>query len=155
MALNPDFRDLFFEFNAAEARYLVVGAQAVIFHTVPRYTKDLDVWIDPAPENARRAYAGLARFGAPLEGVSPEDLALPGTVLQIGVEPNRIDVLNRIGDLEFESAWSRGVPSTYAGVPIAILGLDDLIAVKRAAGRPQDLLDATWLEKARERLRRP
>lgn len=151
MALNPDFRDLFSEFNTAEVRYLVVGAQAVIFYTVPRYTRDLDVWIDPSPENTRRAFEGLARFGAPLGNVRPEDLAVPGTVLQLGVEPNRIDVLNRIGSLVFEDAWSRREASTYAGIPIGVLGLDDLIAAKREAGRPQDLLDASWLEKARGR----
>ena len=150
MAVNPDFRDLFSVFNAAEVRYLVVGAQAVIFYTVPRYTKNLDVWIEPSAGNARKAFEALARFGAPLEGVAPEDLAVPGTVLQLGVEPNRIDVLNRIEALDFESAWPRRERSTYAGVEISLVGLDDLIAAKRAAGRPQDLLDAEWLDRAKK-----
>ena len=68
--LNPDFRDLLSAFFAAEVRFLVVGAHAVSFHAVPRYTKDIDLWIEPTPENARRTWTALAQFGAPLEGVT-------------------------------------------------------------------------------------
>ncbi len=148
--MNPDFRDLFSELNAAEARYLIVGAHAVTFHSVPRYTKDIDVWIEPTRENAGRAFSALSRFGAPVENVTVDDLCSPGVIFQIGVEPNRIDVLTSIGGLEFGEVWSRRVASTYGGVPISVLGLDDLIVSKKAAGRPQDLLDVEWLEKSRK-----
>lgn len=151
MPVNPDFRDLFFELNAAEARFLIVGAHAVTFHSVPRYTKDIDIWIEPTRDNAGRTFSALARFGAPVERVSVEDLCSPGVVFQIGVEPNRIDVLTSIESLEFGEAWGRKVPSAYGGVPINVLGLDDLIASKKAAGRPQDLLDIDWLEKSRRK----
>lgn len=149
--MNPDFRDLFFELSAAEVRFLVVGAHAVTFHSVPRYTKDIDIWVEPTRENAARAFSALSKFGAPVESVSVEDLCSPGVIFQIGVEPNRIDVLTSIAGLEFGEAWGRRVASTYGGVPISVLGLDDLIASKKAAGRPQDLLDVDWLEKARRR----
>jgi len=148
--LNPDFRDLLSAFSAAEVRFLVVGGHAVSFHAVPRYTKDIDLWIEPSPENARRTWDALACFGAPLEGVSVEDLQTPGTVVQIGVEPNRIDLLTRVAGLDFPTAWSRRVPSTYDSVPVAFPCLDDLLLSKRACGRPQDLLDAQWLEKSRK-----
>lgn len=148
--MNPDFRDLFSELNAAEARYLIVGAHAVTFHSVPRYTKDIDIWIERTRENASRAFSALSRFGAPVENVTVDDLCSPGVILQIGVEPNRIDVLTSIAGLEFGEAWRRRVPSTYGGVPISVLGLDDLITSKRAVGRPQDLLDVEWLEKSRK-----
>ena len=84
-----------------------------------------------------------------MERVSVDDLCSPGVIFQIGVEPNRIDVLTSIAGLEFEEAWGRKVPSAYGGVPISVLGLDDLVVSKKAAGRPQDLLDIDWLEKSR------
>lgn len=151
MGINRDFRDLFSELRAAEARFLVIGAHAVMFHAVPRYTKDLDVWTEPTPANARRVHAALARFGAPMESLTPEDLATPETIFQIGVEPNRIDVVTAVEGLSFADAWKARVASTYGEVPISILGLDDLLRNKRAVARPQDLLDVEWLERVKDR----
>lgn len=150
MGINPDFRDLLSEFNALEVRYLVVGAHAVIFYATPRYTKDLDVWVEPTPENAARAYAALARFGVPLGDLTIDDLSSPGTIFQIGVEPNRVDVLTLIEGVDFAEAWQRRTSSTYGDVPVGILGLNDLIVAKRTAGRPQDLLDLGHLERSRQ-----
>jgi len=128
MPVNRDFRDLFSAFSAADVRFLVVGAHAVIFYSVPRYTKDLDLWIEPTPENAAKAWRALAAFGAPLQGVSVEDLCAPGTILQIGVEPNRIDILTEVEGLSFEEAWNGRQMSSYGSVPIGLLNLDDLIS---------------------------
>ena len=150
MAVNPDFRDLFAELSALEARFIVVGAHAVIYYTTPRYTKDLDLWVDPSPENARRVYAALARFGAPLHDLAVEDLSTPGTIFQIGLEPNRIDILTQVEGLSFESAWKNRVASTYGELPIAILGREDLLINKRSVARGQDLLDVERLEQSRE-----
>ena len=72
MGINPDFRDLFSELNAADARFLVVGAHAVIYYAVPRYTKDIDIWIESSPENARRVWDALVRFGAPVDSLQPD-----------------------------------------------------------------------------------
>lgn len=149
MPVNPDFRDLFSELSVVEARYLVVGAHAVIFHATPRYTKDLDVWIEPTEDNAQRVYTALTRFGAPMETLAVEDLATSGTIFQIGIEPNRIDVITEVEGLTFVDAWQRRVLSTYGDVPIALLGLDDLLVNKRAVGRQQDLLDVESLELVR------
>ncbi|HEX9731147.1 MAG TPA: hypothetical protein VGG06_04075 [Thermoanaerobaculia bacterium] len=152
MPVNPDFRDLFSELSAVEARYLVVGAHAVIYHATPRYTKDLDIWIEPTPDNAQRVYTALTRFGAPMETLEVEDLATSGTIFQIGVEPNRIDVITELKGLSFAGAWQRRIHSTYGDVPVALLGLDDLLVNKRSVGRPQDLLDVGALERARNSL---
>jgi len=151
MPINPDFRDLFFEFNAAEARYLIVGAHAVMHYSVPRYTRDLDVWVDPARDNAERVFQALARFDAPLAGVSCEDFATPGTIVQIGVAPNRIDVLTDVEGVRFDAAWERRTSFLYGDTPVGLLHIDDLIASKLAAGRAQDLLDVEWLRKAKVR----
>jgi len=148
MGANRDFKDLFAAFADAEVRFLVVGAYAVMHHTEPRYTKDLDVWVEPTGENARRVMLALASFGAPLQGVVAEDFTDPTVILQVGIEPNRFDVLTAIAGLEFPVAWERADRVTYDGVSIRILSLADVIAAKRAAGRPQDRLDLKRLERA-------
>jgi hypothetical protein len=145
---NPDFRDLFSELNAAEARYLVVGAYAVTFHARPRFTKDLDLWIDRAPENAARVWKALAAFGAPLAEVRPADFTRPATVFQIGIVPNRIDLLTTIEGVEFPLAWERRVRSEYGDQVVWILSRSDLITNKRTLARPQDLEDVRDLERA-------
>ncbi len=146
---NRDFKELLLAFTDAEVRFLIIGAYAVMFYTVPRYTKDIDLWIDPSPDNAGRAYRALAKFGAPLQDLSVDDLSTAGTIFQIGVEPNRIDILTAPLGLDFDSAWASRVTSTYDGVPTNLLALEDLKKSKRASGRPQDLLDLDLLERAK------
>jgi len=147
MAINPDFKDLFNTFNDCHVEYLVIGAHAVMFHTRPRFTKDLDVWVNPTMVNAKKVWAALKQFGAPLKGVGAGDFTDRQMVYQVGVDPNRIDVMMGTPGLEFEEAWANRVESTYGGVRIAIIGRGELIRTKRATGRPQDVLDATELEK--------
>ena len=149
MAINRDFRDLLSALSTADVRFLVIGAHAVIYYTIPRYTKDLDIWIEPTAENAAKTYRVLAEFGAPLSDIRVEDLYTPGVILQIGVEPNRIDILTEVEGLSFEEAWSRRQGSTYGDTSMGLLSLEDLITSKRAAGRPQDQVDLEWLEKAK------
>lgn len=150
MSANQDFADLFSELNGAEVRYLVVGAYAVVFHAEPRYTKDIDIWVEPTPENSVRVFNALASFGAPLDGVTADVFQDTAMIYQIGIEPNRIDILMGIEGLEFAAAWARAVSSRYEDHEIRILSVDDLIVAKRAAGRPQDLLDVERLERGRK-----
>lgn len=141
MAANPDFKDLFSIFNEEKVEYLVAGAHAVIYFSEPRYTKDLDIWVNPTVENAIRVHAALARFGAPLKGISIDDFCDREMIYQVGIEPNRIDILMGIIGVEFNSAWVERVESTYDGIPIHIMGKESLRKAKKASGRPQDLLD--------------
>jgi hypothetical protein len=145
--LNRDFSDLFAAFDEAGVEYLVVGAHAVAFHAEPRFTKDLDVWVNPSPANAARVLAALRQFGAPLAGVSEADFAAPGVTLQLGVAPNRIDIATAVDGVAFAEAWPNRIASRYGDEAIWIIGRDDLVANKRAAGRAQDLLDLQTLEK--------
>jgi hypothetical protein len=146
MATNRDFRDLFSALNAAEVRYLVVGGYAITFHARPRFTKDLDIWVDPDPANAERTFRALAAFGAPMRDLKQRDFSDPELVLQIGMPPNRIDVLMGIQGVAFPDAWERRVVANYADCPVAYLSKADLIRNKRAVGRPQDLEDVRELE---------
>ena len=93
MAINRDFSDLYAALNAAGARYLLVGGHAVAFHARPRFTKDLDVWVEPTAANAALVFDALEKFGAPLGALRVEDLATAGIIFQIGIPPNRIDIL--------------------------------------------------------------
>src|SRR5439155_13804437 len=104
MAVNPDFRDLFAALNDAGARYLLVGGYAVAFHSQPRFTKDLDIWVEASVENASRVFAALKAFGAPLENLILTDLVQSELIFQIGVPPNRIDVLTSIDGVTFAEA---------------------------------------------------
>lgn len=146
MAINLDFRDLFAALNGAGARYLLVGGYALAVHAVPRFTKDLDVWIDATPENAPLVIRALHAFGAATESLTEADLARPGVVFQIGLAPNRIDIITDIDGVRFADAWSEQVLTMYGDQSISVIGRAHLIANKRAAGRRQDLLDAELLE---------
>ena len=146
MPTNPDFKDLFATFNEESVEYLVVGAHAVAFYAEPRYTKDLDVWVKPSAENAGRVFEALKRFGAPLSDVTVADFTDPSLVFQMGVAPNRIDIMMGIAGLDFDSAWPNKRASTYGGIPIHVIGKDDLIGAKKASARPQDLLDLERLK---------
>lgn len=148
MATNPDFKDLFAAFNDAVVEYVVVGAHAVMVYTEPRYTKDLDIWVRPTSENAERLLTALRSFGAPTSDLSASDFASEGTIFQIGVPPNRIDVITTVDGLVFEEAYPRARRITYGGVPIQILSPEDLLQNKRSVGRPQDLIDVERLERA-------
>ncbi len=153
MDLNSDFSELFSTFNAVDARYLVVGGWAFTFHARPRYTKDLDLWVDATPDNGERVYRALAQFGAPLSGTSVDDFSQPGCFFIMGAAPTRIDILTVVDGLVFAEAWERRVPTYYGDVPICVLGRDDLIRNKRMVGRPQDVADVLELERVQRRTR--
>ena len=148
--MNDDFRDLLVTLHRAGARFLVVGAHAMAVHGVPRSTGDLDVWIESTEENADRAWGALCEFGAPVAalGVTREDLLRPGTVIQLGLPPRRIDLLTRITGVDFETAWRGRVEQVLDDCAIAYLGRAELIVNKRATGRAQDLVDVMVLEGA-------
>jgi hypothetical protein len=144
--MNPDFRDLLAAFNARGVEYLVVGAHALAAHGLVRATKDLEVWVRPETENARRVLVALAAFGAPLQDLTQDDLSHPGLIFQIGIEPIRIDVITAIDGVTFDEAWPDRVELDFADQRVSVLSQRHLIQNKRAAGRSQDLVDVKWLE---------
>jgi hypothetical protein len=145
--MNRDFAEMLNALSAAGVEYLIVGAHAVALHGHLRATKDLDIWIRPTRENAAKVWSALASFGAPLREVTQEDLATPGTIYQLGIEPNRIDFINDIPAVDFQAAWANRISATIDGVEYPVISRADLIRNKRATGRPHDLEDADALER--------
>ena len=126
-----------------------------MFYTEPRYTKDIDIWVKPDVDNAKKVYKALCEFGAPLKNISYEDFIKKDMVYQMGVEPVRIDIIMGLGDIDFDSAWRMRARVNYEGVVVNIIGLDDLKKSKNVAKRPQDLLDLVKLNKNKKIAKRP
>ena len=144
--MHPDFKELLSEFKAKRAEYLVVGAHALAAHGHVRATKDMDVWVRPSPENARRAIDALVAFGAPIHGMTADDLSAPNFVLQIGVPPVRIAIITSITAVEFDEAWPARLQTVFDGEPVGVLSRQHLIQNKSATGRPQDLANVHFLK---------
>ena len=144
--MNRDFAEMLAALSEARAEFMVIGAHAVAVYGRPRATGDLDIWIRPTRENAERVWEALTTFGAPLHQISIDDLTSDDIVFQIGVAPNRIDILTTIGGVRFDEAWPRRTAVELWNLTVPVIGRDDLIRSKRAAGRPQDLADIADLE---------
>jgi hypothetical protein len=144
--MNPDFIDLLRTFSAADVRFLIVGAYALALYGRPRATGDLDVWIEPTPDNAVRVISALSAFGAPVGDVSAADFSRPGVVFQIGVPPGRIDILTELTGLTFSEAWPNRVRHSFGGVQVDFIGREEFLRNKRATGRPKDLGDIEGIE---------
>jgi hypothetical protein len=146
-----DFNELLSIFNAHSVKYLVVGGYAVSFHAQPRATKVIDLLILPAADNAKAVYAALAKFGAPMEGLTPQDFTQRGKFFRMGREPVAVDILTEIDGVDFDRAWDRrveGVIDMASGLRAYFISGADLMAAKIAAGRPQDMADVDALRKA-------
>ncbi len=139
--MNSDFSDLLKLFKSCRVRYLIVGGHAVMKYTEPRYTKDLDVWIEPSAKNARAVFKALRQFGAPLARLTDSDFAKEGFFYQMGRPPARVDILMSIEGVRFADAWPKRVNTDFAGTPAYVISRQDLIANKRSLSRPQDLVD--------------
>ena len=145
--MNQDFRDLLAEFNVRQVEFLLVGAHALAAHGHVRATQDLDVWVNPAAENAKHVLEALRAFGAPLHDLTERDLATPGLIFQIGVEPIRIDVLTAIDGVQFDQAWAERMVSQYGDQPVGVLSREHLIKNKLTVARTQDLADVEALKR--------
>jgi len=146
--LNPDYSDMLSVLSAANVDFLVVGAFALAAHGNPRATGDIDIYVRPSEDNAQRLLEALKMFGAPMGGISVGDFLSKDLVLQIGVEPRRIDLLTGLEGIEnFDEAWSDRMVIKMQELQFPVLGRATLIRNKRALGRPQDVADVAWLEK--------
>jgi hypothetical protein len=149
----PDFEEFIALLNAHRVRYLIVGGYAVGFHARPRATKDIDVLVDRTAANAKRACTALRCFlGADAPNITEATLMDPRTLVVLGVAPVRIDVLTSIDGIgSFGAAWRRRARGMYGSTEANFLSIDDLMASKSAAGRPQDLADLDVLRRVTAR----
>lgn len=141
MNLGPDFKEFVECCERHDVRYLIVGGYAVGFHGHVRYTKDLDVWVEATPENASRILGALDDFGFGSVGLTLDDFLVPGSVIQLGYPPNRLDLITQPDGVAFVECWDARSTVVLDGVELNVIGLEDLIANKRASGRPRDLAD--------------
>lgn len=144
--LHDDWIEFLRLLNAHRVRFVIVGAHAVAAHGRPRLTADLDVLVEPTLANARRVSDAIAAFG--FGEIEPRELTCPDKVIYMGREPFRIDVLTSVDGVTFRRAWGGRLRASLGGVRVAFIGRADLIANKRAAGRPKDLMDIALLEEA-------
>ena len=146
--LNQDFRDMLLCLKEEGVEFIVVGAYALAAHGFPRATGDIDIWVRNSPDNAGKIMAALAKFGAPLANLTEQDFTTPDIVVQIGVQPCRIDITTGIDGIEFDEAWPNRVPITVDGLDIYVPSKGDLLKNKVASGRDKDQGDIAWLKKS-------
>jgi hypothetical protein len=145
---TADYVDMLRALVESGAEFLIVGAHAMAAHGVPRATVDLDIYVRASTDNAARVIAALRAFGAPLSAhdVGAEDFEREGTVYQLGLPPNRIDLLTRISGVEFDEAWASRITTVIGDLVVPVIGREPLLVNKRASGRDKDLVDVRLLE---------
>ena len=146
MKLTKDLREFIELLNSHHVEYLLVGGHAVAYHGHPRYTGDIDFLVRPSQENTRRLLIVLDEFGFGDLGITLEDLSTEGKVVQLGMPPNRIDLITAITGVSFDQAWAGRVAAHLDGLPVSVLGRNELLANKRSSGRTKDLADLEELE---------
>ena len=147
MKVEKDFEDLLKLFNKHKVRYCIVGAYAVAFYKRPRYTKDLDILVEPTPENAKRIVQALKAFGFGSLKLKEEDFIKKGNIIQLGYEPVRVDLLTSIKGGPFKKIWETKRTGTYGQSRVFFIGKQALMRNKRLTGRQQDLADIEVLSK--------
>lgn len=147
VTLKPDFKDLLRSFNKHQVTYLIVGGYAVMKYTEPFYTKDIGLWIEATPENAKKTFAALLEFGAPMADLTIHDLTQPHTVFQFGMVPARVDVMTTIDAVTFAEAWKDRVETHLDDIAIFMISLHDLMRNKEAVNRDADRIHLERLRK--------
>ncbi|HXS94414.1 MAG TPA: nucleotidyltransferase [Candidatus Limnocylindrales bacterium] len=150
MKINSDYSDLLRVFAERGVRYLIAGSYASMKYTEPIWSKDIDVWVEPVPENAAKVLDALRHFGAPIAGIEAEEFVNPTTIFQIGVEGVRIDIMTNILGLNFEEAWARRDTFLLNDATHPVLSIHDAIKAAEASGRAKDRSRVRALKKAAE-----
>lgn len=147
MELNQDFKEFIELLNVNEVKYLVVGGYAVGFHGHPRYTGDIDFWVATSRENAEKIIFVLRDFGMGILALQAEDFMKEDMIIQIGYEPNRIDILTSVTGISFEDCYSQKVRAKFDDITVDFIDIRNLKINKAASGRGKDLGDLENLPK--------
>ena len=153
MPLHKDLREFVELLNANEVDFLVVGAFALAFHGVSRYTADLDLFVRPTSPNGEKIMKSLLQFGFGGLEIQAVDFQTPNNIIQLGVNPNRIDLLTAIDGVAFEEAWATRAKGDLDGVPVQFIGLNALLRNKESTGRARDVGDVEELRKRLDKQR--
>jgi len=145
MKLQKDLREFLELLNSHKVEFVVVGGHAVAFHGYPRYTGDIDFFIRPELENARRIIKVMEAFGFDDISVKLEDFTSRDKIIQLGYPPNRIDLITSISGCDFNEVWDSRIESKLDGVPVSFIGKESLIKNKQASNRGKDLIDVEKL----------
>jgi hypothetical protein len=154
MKVEKDYEELLKLFNKHKVRYCIVGAYAVAFYARPRYTKDIDILIEPDIENGKRIMSALDEFGFGSLNLSEEDFSKKGKIIQLGYEPVQVDIITSIQGCNFKQAWKNRVLGTYGKEKVYFIGINELIKNKEISNRKQDQIDLDILLLARDRLKK-
>ncbi|OGX11158.1 MAG: hypothetical protein A2351_03145 [Omnitrophica bacterium RIFOXYB12_FULL_50_7] len=141
MEPQTDFKDLLALFNEHKVKYLIVGAYALAFHGVPRFTGDMDILVKPCSENAKKILRALNAFGFGSLGLAAADFEKSGQVIQLGVPPVRVDLITSLTGVSWEEAFSGKMPDHYGSVPVYYIGRKQFVVNKRKTRRKKDLAD--------------
>jgi hypothetical protein len=141
-----DFVELFRCLNAHNVEYLIVGGYAVAFHGYPRFTGDLDLFVNPDEKNADKVLQALEEFGFAELGLVSEDFRTPDRLVSLGYPPERVDIVSAIDGVTWNEAWAARFPGSFGGVEVFFIGRSELVRNKRASGRSQDRVDADALD---------
>ena len=147
MELDQDFKEFIALLNEHQVEYLIVGGYAVVAYGYHRFTGDLDVWINPSLDNAKKTLDVLKAFGFGKLKLTVEDLSSKDKIIQLGYEPIRIDILTSVEGLNFVDSYKRRTSRKADGIKIHLIGLDDLRKNKKLVGRDRDLEDYKHLKK--------
>lgn len=144
--MSQDFKEFVELLTLHNVKYLVAGGYAVGIYGYPRYTGDIDFWIDASAVNAEKMLRVFNDFGLGSFGLTVEDLCKAEQIVQVGYPPLRIDVLTSIDGVVFKDAWPNRKVVDVDGVTVNFIGLEDLKKNKLSAGRNKDLEDLRNLE---------
>ena len=145
MKVEKDFEELFRLFNKHKVRYCIIGSYAVAYYARPRYTKDIDIFIERSVDNSGRVVRALAELGFASTALSAADFRKKGNIIQLGYEPVRLDILTSLEGCSFAAARKHQETAKYGKEDVYFIGLADLIKLKKASNRPQDKADLVSL----------
>lgn len=148
MEVYQDLKEFIELLNENKVEYLIVGGYASSFHSRPRYTKDIDIWVNPTKANAKRVIKALNQFGFENIDISISDLTNKDQFIQLGYAPIRIDLITGMLGLKFSAAYRNRATGTYGNIKkVKYISAEDLITNKTLSGRKQDLFDVEWIKK--------
>jgi len=141
MKLQKDLREFIELLNSVAAKYVIVGGYAVAYHGHPRFTGDIDIFIEASETNALKMEEVIRRFGFQETGLTARDFMQPDSIVQLGLPPNRIDLITSLDEVNFAEAWADRIEASLDGTPVRVISKDLLLRNKRASGRARDIAD--------------